>query len=732
MIAYQSMINGWKRAAIAVRVFGAFMVGMAATICFLEPVAYAFEGLSVQSYDPDDKQISSLPSSRFYKERRRITATVTGVAGLNLYPNARMYEAGTIQAGIGVQDPYLHGYLGFQLAEPLYVSLRQTGEISSYKADPDRLYPGVDLKLRLLKERAYMPEMAVGLQSAFGHKRMAGEYLAFSKRYKDWDFTAGLGWGRYASAGQFKNPLKALHSHFGGERPLDGEKPNEPTHWFTGDDMGLFGGIEYFTPLDGLSIKLDYGSDRFVAEGQGFGYESPAPWSVGLNYKPYSWMDAGLAVQGTDKIMGRINISAFPGGWPYRPSYSSARYLRVPDLVPQVGENTPARMQAALPYRPFYSAPAQIRAASKQSMKTVSPDVQKLTFVPRYMGLRGRSVSLYRGPVQAAMTQNGGGSAEEIWRTTEFGEGAGSNFGRGKTGQPKSKKAQNFDLFKIPYLQFRIDNKISLSEEDSTLLYRSAAVAGYEGAGFMGLLYHGAALRLNMGDNLDRLAQLHPPGDDAVRGDVNDFAKRRLSLNHAHLSTMRSFTPEWHGLITAGYLEEMYGGAGGELLYRPFGKRYAIGAEGWYAAKRDPFSTLGAGLTGQGGFTGHINGWYDFPRQDITLHAKAGRYLGGDTGGTLALKKTFDNGASLQGFITMSDKEDADLFGGTTHFHHGIRLSLPLGSLRALPDGSHMDTELSPMGQNTGQILGRPLSLYDMTEMFSYDHLARNWHDMTE
>ena len=61
------------------------------------------------------------------------------------------------------------------------------------------------------------------------------------------------------------------------------------------------------------------------------------------------------------------------------------------------------------------------------------------------------------------------------------------------------------------------------------------------------------------------------------------------------------------------------------------------------------------------------------------MNAKIGRYLSEDVGGTLALQKRFHNGAVLEGYVTVSDQSDFDLFGGTTHADHGIRLSLPLG-----------------------------------------------------
>ena len=112
-----------------------------------------------------------------------------------------------------------------------------------------RLQPGLDAKLRLAPERKWTPEVAVGMQGAAGSARLSSEYLVLTKRYEDFDFTAGIGWGRLG---------RGL-----GERRI--ASASGPPTWFTGK-YGLFGGVEYFTGLPGLSIKLEYTPDRFTAE----------------------------------------------------------------------------------------------------------------------------------------------------------------------------------------------------------------------------------------------------------------------------------------------------------------------------------------------------------------------------------------------------------------------------------------------------------------------------------
>jgi len=245
------------------------------------------------------------------------SANSYGTPGLVTVPSARMDKTGTISLHAGVSEPYLHGALGLQIVSPLYIGIRQTARTKDITGEADRLYPGIDLRLRLLEENAFMPAAVLGLQSAFGHKRTAAEYLAFSKKYEDFDFTAGLAWGRFGSAGHISNPLKILGSHFGKNRSPDNEMPNDLQDWFTGQDIGVFGGVEYFTPFDGLSLKAEWSADRYTAE-KAEGYDPAAPWSVGLSFNPASWINLGVALGGGEIITGNLTLKGTPEKWPWR------------------------------------------------------------------------------------------------------------------------------------------------------------------------------------------------------------------------------------------------------------------------------------------------------------------------------------------------------------------------------------------------------------------------------
>ncbi|MGH1457097.1 MAG: YjbH domain-containing protein [Alphaproteobacteria bacterium] len=666
----------------------------------------------------------------------------TGFIGLNTVPTARMNPAGKITAGLSNLDPFIHAYIGLQIADPLFVNIRQTAEISNINKDAKHLYPGLDLKLRLLKETRSQPEVSLGLQSAFGHKRMAGEFIALSKRHNNLDLTMGIGWGRYGTAAHFKNPLKSISSHFENARDYNSQLPNEPQHWFTGENVGIFGGIEYFLPVKGLSVKIDYGADRYTAEKAAFAFNTPSPWSAGLSYSPFDWLNAGIAIQGTDKIMSRISLQSAPEKWPLKghkyaspkPFYKhrSGNQPNITTIIQTAAKddihlsNTHFSGQsifAELEIPQGANTPKHIGRAIRIIADHSGTEIEEIIITPTRNNLRGATIKTMRSDVEKAL-DNSQGSPQEIWKNTEFLVTEEENYIH--TPFMHKKGGNNTISYNLT-----LENQISLSEEDSGTLYRASIIGETKTSPFLGF-FTGSALRLNIRDNLDNLDKLRPASLSPIKDDVNAFTNERLSLENAHITYAHSLNPALHTSISAGYLEEFYAGIGGQILYRPFKSRLSLGGEIWQVIRREPDTLLNIGLSPDGITTGHINAWYDLPHHDITLKAHAGRFLATDIGFGLGLEKKFNNGASLETDFAISNAADHDIFGGTTHAYHSISLKLPLGSLPYITSGSTANTIIAPFGRNTAQSLNKPFDLYKKTEGFTLNHIANHWKEILD
>ena len=589
-----------------------------------------------------------------------------------------------------------------------------------------------------------IPQVAIGLQSALGHKRMAGEYIALSKRYNNFDFTAGLGWGRFGTAAHFDNPLRAISSHFEKNRNFNSQHPNEPQDWFTGESVGIFGGIEYFLPFNSLSLKFDYGADRYTAEKAAFNFDAPAPWSAGLSYSHAHWLNAGIALQGTNRVMARLSIQANPKDWPLthkkykdpKPFYKERGQTENLKAIPQSAENENItlygihtqenRIYATLELPDNTNVPQEVGRALRHIAAHSGPNIEEITITPRKGHVQGTSITIMRSDVEKAMDNNHG-SPQEIWKNTEF-----------ITSHSPINLPTPFlstkGIKREKKLTFTLENTLGLSEKDHGALYRSAIIAEVKSSPFLGFL-SGTSVRLNIKDNLEKLDKFRPHLLHPVHSDIADFTKKRLGLETAYIGYAKSLTPELHLLGLTGYLEEFYAGFGGEILYRPFDKRFAFGADIWHVLRRDAGSPLNLAMRSDNGniTTGHINAWYDLPHhEDITIHARAGRFLGTDWGVSTGLEKQFKNGAKLSGSVSISNASDPDIFGGTTHAYHSINLTIPIGSAPYIPQDSSIRTTIAPIGRDIAQSIKRPIKLLEMTAPFTIDHTARNWNKILD
>jgi hypothetical protein len=119
-----------------------------------------------------------------------------------------------------------------------------------------------------------------------------------------------MGWGYFAGRrGALRNPLVSISDQF---KVRSGASARGGTfnigNYFSGERVALFGGIEYQTPIAGLSVKVEYDGNDFENEPQGNRVLRSTPLNVGVNYRPYSWIDLSTAYERGDTVMARASL----------------------------------------------------------------------------------------------------------------------------------------------------------------------------------------------------------------------------------------------------------------------------------------------------------------------------------------------------------------------------------------------------------------------------------------
>lgn len=230
-----------------------------------------------------------------------------GTTGLLQMPNGRMADDGAFTVGMSRSDPYTRFFLTSQFLPWLQASFRYTDiayapygivDTQSFK---DK---SVDLKVRLVEEDADWPEISVGLRDIGGTGIFASEYIAFSRRYYSLDFTGGMAWGNMGSRGHLPNPFGLLVNK-AKVRPQSSGTGTLNTNFFRGENIGLFAGVEWATPVDGLRLKVEYDSNSYQSELFDTALEVNSPINVGVGYSPFSWLDLSLGYERGTTVMFR-------------------------------------------------------------------------------------------------------------------------------------------------------------------------------------------------------------------------------------------------------------------------------------------------------------------------------------------------------------------------------------------------------------------------------------------
>jgi hypothetical protein len=161
----------------------------------------------------------------------------------------------------------------------------------------------------------------------------------------------------------------------------------------------------------------------------------------------------------------------------------------------------------------------------------------------------------------------------------------------------------------------------------------------------------------------------------------------------------------------AGYLESMFAGAGGEILWRPEGARWALGADIYEVWQRD-FDRLFS-LQHYRQTTGHVSLYYDSPWYGLNFQLRAGQYLAGDRGVTFQISRRFSTGVEIGAFVTKTNVSAAQF--GEGSFDKGIIITIPLGWVAPIESQSTMSLALRPVQRDGGQTLGADATLYEET-----------------
>lgn len=195
-------------------------------------------------------------------------------------------------------------------------------------------------------------------------------------------------------------------------------------------------------------------------------------------------------------------------------------------------------------------------------------------------------------------------------------------------------------------------------------------------------------------------------------------------IEKLQFSKRGKLSPEVFYEVKAGLLEDMYGGVGGEIVWRPQGSDVSFGANLYWVKQRE-FDRL-FGFRDYSVVTGHVSMyWQDAIWRGVNVNLHAGRYLAGDYGGTVEVTRKFDSGVEIGAFATLTDVPFDEF--GEGSFDKGLIIRIPLGWVTPFNTQYKINTRLRSLIRDGGQRLYEEGPLWEDLRDSNETEIRRTW-----
>jgi hypothetical protein len=230
-------------------------------------------------------------------------------------------------------------------------------------------------------------------------------------------------------------------------------------------------------------------------------------------------------------------------------------------------------------------------------------------------------------------------------------------------------------------------------------------------------------LSLSLYDNFQDTISGPGSAMEHVRTDVIQYLKEDdMHIKRMQLDYIWSPYKDIYAKITGGIFEPMFGGFGGELLFKPFNKNYNIGLELFHVKQRSfdqrfnfqDYETV----------TGHITLGYQFAA-GIESKLSFGRYLAKDDGYTFDIGRRTKSGFKAGIYFTRTNVS-AELFGEGS-FDKGFYFQIPIDLFNNEYRGNYSTFKLSPLTRDGGARLIHDKDLRGLIYNSSFYELNRQW-----
>jgi len=607
------------------------------------------------------------------------------------------------------------------------VRTRLYSNVDDFSGDQTLKDKGLDVKFRLWEESYYLPDISVGFRDFGGTGFFESEFVNASKAVGPFDFHLGLGWGHLGYQDDITNPFCELRDSFC-ERPdgFSGRGGKVDYQNFFKGPMAVFGGIEYQTPLQGLSFKAEFEGNNYQQDRAG-ALEQDSRWNFGAVYR-WNNFDFSLNYQ-------RGNTIGF--GVSYKLNMHTIRQVKIDDPPREILGVRPPENAAAVQRQKLFN---DLRRDAGYVITDLEIDDDQATFYGLQTAYRDRNEGIERvGRILATELpesiqqyhlveqSNNIPLVDTVIDAAKFRQHATYSVPESDvedTYQRVSPTQQQVDAYEPhratgAYFSTKFFWTQTFGNPEDFYLYQIGLLSsvGYKFNDHLGI-YGG--IRTTLLDNFDKF-NYTVDAEEAflprVRTRVREYVSGPMViLDTVFMQWSDRLADNWYYQGYGGYLETMFGGVGGEIMYRPIDSNFAFGVDINYVKQRDPDSTTA--FIDYSAVTGFASAYYqpDF-LPDTRIRASVGQFLAKDRGINIDFAKRFDSGIVVGAFASFTNVSSEEY--GEGSFTKGFYISVPLDLFILQPATGRGQFPWIPIARDGGQMLNRPVQLIGVTEMRS-------------
>ena len=671
-----------------------------------------------------------------------------GSLGLIQNPTARFHSNGTLGVTWTHHEPYLRGSVmayPFDWLEAAYQYTDSNNRLYSsnkkFSGSQSHKDKSFDVKIRLLKESTFIPQVALGIRDFGGTGLFGSEYFVINKFLSsNLDVSIGIGWGNL-DGNKISNPFKKLSSRFDKRTSTIGEGGKVNIDDFFSGDAGYFGGLEYVFPnLKGLRLKVEYDGTNYRTEGQepidqesklnyGFVY----PWSKNFHTKLFfsrgNTLNFGFSYSlslGSRNPLGQQKVKKktldnneiirrVTSKKPSNLNRAALLYLRQNEINLQKASINDDEYHVVFSHA-NYRSPALAAGRTISIIDQIAPDYIKNIKVSEVnAGIGQYSASISRDIFKRYKDEP---AILDLYLDTsafKFDEEAYQYKPTAKypaifnsTGPELISQIGGPDGFFFGDLKWTLDSEVLFSRNLSLI----------------------SSVSYGLYDNMD---DLKLPSDSVlphVRTDIVQYLKqsRDFSIKRFQLNYYKQIAPSVFYKLAGGIFESMFGGYGGEILYRPYDKNYGIGFELWEAYQRE-YDQL-TDFRDYRTVTGHLSLYYQEPRSNILFTLKGGRYLAKDSGFTFEFSRIFESGLRIGAFFSLTDISAEEF--GEGSFDKGFYFFVPVDLFSPRYFKRNFGWGLRPLTRDGAQSLIYGYPLWGVTHTSNAHRFRRRLYEFND